>query len=63
MGHDYESCGDHDGGMMTNNNETAQAKPETIDLSRKCSFCGSNLADTGVDHPDGILCTNCSTIN
>ena len=46
-----------------NKSKDSKAEKANINLKRKCSFCGSNLAETGVEHPDGILCTNCQTIN
>ena len=32
-------------------------------MGQDCDFCGENLDDFGMDHVDGTLCDNCSTMN
>lgn len=32
-------------------------------MGQDCEFCGESLDDFGMDHVDGTLCDNCSTMN
>lgn len=40
-----------------------QKPEEKMFTNKRCIQCGAALSETGTEHPDGIYCSNCSTMN